>query len=81
MESKLASSGLQIDTEHSLNYVSVATQTEGYLATDLHDLVSRAVHQATIRAAGEQSEVRARNYYRLFVMKKMTFCIDFPSTK
>jgi peroxin-1 len=41
----------------SLNYVSLATQTEGYLATDLHDLVSRAVHQATIRAAKGQAEV------------------------
>jgi hypothetical protein len=60
--SKLMSSGLQVEAEHPLNYVSLATQTEGYLATDLHDLVSRAVHQATIRAAKEQSEVRARSY-------------------
>jgi len=53
-------SGLQTNHKQSLNYVSIATNTEGYLATDLHDLVSRAIHQATIRAAKEKSEVRPR---------------------
>ncbi|KAF8531614.1 P-loop containing nucleoside triphosphate hydrolase protein [Gautieria morchelliformis] len=58
VESKLSSSGLRVEAEHPLNYVSLATQTEGYLATDLHDLVSRAAHQATSRAAKAQSVVR-----------------------
>lgn len=61
--SNLNSSSLQEDSEQPLNYVSLATQTEGYLATDLQDLVSRAVHQATIRSAKEHSEVRARNFF------------------
>ena len=54
---KLERSGLQSDSQNPLNYVSLATNTEGYLATDLHDLVSRAVHQATIRATKDKSEV------------------------
>ncbi|SNX86268.1 probable PEX1 - peroxisomal assembly protein -peroxin [Melanopsichium pennsylvanicum] len=35
----------------SLNFVTLATQTEGYLPADLKDLVERATHQAAIRAA------------------------------
>lgn len=35
-----------------LNYVTLATQTEGYLPADLRDLVERATHQSAIRAAG-----------------------------
>lgn len=42
---------------HSLNYISLATQTEGYSATDLQDLVKRALHVAMIRAADEKSPV------------------------
>ncbi|EIN06461.1 AAA-domain-containing protein [Punctularia strigosozonata HHB-11173 SS5] len=37
-----------------LNYTALATQTEGYSAIDLHDLVARAVHQATIRSQGDE---------------------------
>ncbi|KAF8588870.1 AAA-domain-containing protein [Ramaria rubella] len=54
VKSKLDSSSLQVEHEHPLNFVSLATQTEGYLATDLSDLVSRALHQAMIRAAKEK---------------------------
>jgi len=57
VQAKVADSSLQVQPKHSLNYVSFATQTEGYLATDLRDLVARAVHQATIRAAKEHSPV------------------------
>lgn len=39
------------DPESPLNYMALATQTEGYSATDLQDLVARAVHQATMRSA------------------------------
>lgn len=35
--------------EQSLNFSSLAAQTEGYSAADLNDLVSRAFHQAAIR--------------------------------
>ncbi|GAC99919.1 hypothetical protein PHSY_007522 [Pseudozyma hubeiensis SY62] len=34
-----------------LNFVTLATQTEGYLPADLKDLVERATHQAAIRSA------------------------------
>lgn len=34
-----------------LNFVTLATQTEGYLPADLRDLVERATHQAAIRSA------------------------------
>ncbi|KAJ1024779.1 hypothetical protein NDA16_002819 [Ustilago loliicola] len=39
--------------EGELNYVTLATQTEGYLPADLKDLVERATHQAAIRAAND----------------------------
>ena len=38
-----------------LNFVTLATQTEGYLPADLRDLVERATHQAAIRAASSSS--------------------------
>ncbi|THH03293.1 hypothetical protein EW145_g6374 [Phellinidium pouzarii] len=37
-------------TEFPLNFTALATQTEGYLPTDLKDFVSRAVHAAAIRS-------------------------------
>lgn len=48
----MAVSDLSLDPTQPLNYVALATQTEGYSATDLRDLVSRAVHQAAIRLLG-----------------------------
>lgn len=51
VQARLASaSGLKEDPEKPLNFMSLATQTEGYSATDLKDLVTRALHQAAIRA-------------------------------
>ncbi|THU89378.1 AAA-domain-containing protein [Dendrothele bispora CBS 962.96] len=44
-----ASKDLQQDPDAPLNFTYLATQTEGYSATDLQDLVSRAVHQMTMR--------------------------------
>ncbi|KAJ7594598.1 P-loop containing nucleoside triphosphate hydrolase protein [Mycena floridula] len=38
------------DPDSPLNYAYLATQTEGYSATDLQDLVARAVHQVAIRS-------------------------------
>ena len=43
------------DPEHPLNFTALATQTEGYLANDLKDLVARAVHKAAIRVAEHES--------------------------
>lgn len=42
-------SDLVVDRETPLNYVALSTETEGYMPTDLKDLVGRAMHQATIR--------------------------------
>ncbi|KAJ3994136.1 P-loop containing nucleoside triphosphate hydrolase protein [Lentinula boryana] len=39
-----------------INFTYLATQTEGYSATDLQDLVSRAVHQVTMRLASENKD-------------------------
>ncbi|EPQ26414.1 uncharacterized protein PFL1_06062 [Pseudozyma flocculosa PF-1] len=43
------------ESEGDLNFVTLATQTEGYLPADLKDLVERAVHQSAIRAAAAES--------------------------
>ncbi|KAJ7936760.1 P-loop containing nucleoside triphosphate hydrolase protein, partial [Mycena leptocephala] len=42
---------MQVDHESPLNYAVPATQTEGYSATDLQDLVARAAHQVAVRSA------------------------------
>ncbi|KAJ7125012.1 P-loop containing nucleoside triphosphate hydrolase protein [Mycena epipterygia] len=42
---------MQVDPECPLNYAALATQTEGYSATDLQDLVARAVHQVAVRSS------------------------------
>ncbi|KAA1470710.1 AAA-domain-containing protein [Dentipellis sp. KUC8613] len=42
-----------IDPAAPLNYASLASETDGYLAMDLHDLVDRAVHEAAARLAAE----------------------------
>jgi len=34
-----------------LNFTELSTQTEGYSATDLKDLVARAIHQVAMRAS------------------------------
>ena len=50
------SSDLVVDPEHPLNYTALATQTEGYFANDLKDLVARAVHRAAVRLAEHEDE-------------------------
>ncbi|CAE6412288.1 unnamed protein product [Rhizoctonia solani] len=48
---RLATSDLSSDPTKPLNFVALATDTEGYSATDLQDLVGRAVHAAAVRSA------------------------------
>lgn len=48
------------DPAAPLNYTYIATQTEGYSATDLQDLVARAVHQSAIKVAMEEKPVSGR---------------------
>ncbi|KAH9996691.1 P-loop containing nucleoside triphosphate hydrolase protein [Russula compacta] len=47
----------EVDTERPLNFVALATETEGYSATDLQDLVARAIHQAVVRSSGSNDKV------------------------
>ncbi|KAL1696033.1 P-loop containing nucleoside triphosphate hydrolase protein [Schizophyllum commune] len=53
-----ATPDLSEDTAAPLNYTALAMQTEGYLATDLQDLVARAVHQAAMRSKDKEDTVR-----------------------
>ena len=52
----LDASDLIEDPDMPLNYTAIAMDTEGYAATDIKDLVARAVHQAAIRAAQCEDE-------------------------
>ncbi|KAI0262607.1 AAA-domain-containing protein [Gloeopeniophorella convolvens] len=48
---------LAVDVARPLNFVALATETEGYSATDLQDLVARAVHQAAVRTPSDAEKV------------------------
>ncbi|KAJ7209658.1 P-loop containing nucleoside triphosphate hydrolase protein, partial [Mycena pura] len=51
---------MQVDAESPPNYAAIATQTEGYSATDLQDLVARAAHQMAMRSSdGSKSPLLA----------------------
>ncbi|KAF9510428.1 hypothetical protein BS47DRAFT_1347980 [Hydnum rufescens UP504] len=50
VDKQIALSDLSQDPAHPINYIALATQTEGYSATDLRDLAGRAIHQAAIRS-------------------------------
>jgi peroxin-1 len=49
---------LEVNTELPLNFVALATGTEGYSAIDLQDLVARAVHQAVVRSSSDYEKVK-----------------------
>ena len=49
MQGHLDASDLTQDADAPLNFTALATQTEGYSATDLKDLVARAVHRSAMR--------------------------------
>ena len=40
---------LSDDPSEELNYTALAVDTEGYMPTDLSDLVARAIHHAVMR--------------------------------
>jgi len=48
---------MQQDLSEPLNFVALATQTEGYSANDLKDLVGRAIHQCVIRTSKDGLKV------------------------
>ncbi|KAG9051589.1 Peroxisome biosynthesis protein pex1 [Tulasnella sp. UAMH 9824] len=54
IEDKLASSDMSQDPDNPINFTSLATQTDGYSATDLRDLVGRAIHQAVVRSSRDK---------------------------
>ena len=53
------------DTPQQLDYVTLASMTEGYTAADLKDLVGSALQQAVIRCAQSDEEVRVVDGSRL----------------
>ncbi|KAH8103921.1 AAA-domain-containing protein [Cristinia sonorae] len=56
LRNHMDSAGLAQDPEAPLNLTALAMETEGYSAMDLKDLVTRAVHQAAIRATEHEHE-------------------------
>ncbi|KAG8912248.1 Peroxisome biosynthesis protein pex1, partial [Tulasnella sp. 408] len=56
IEDKLASSDMSQDPDNPINFTSLATQTDGYSATDLRDLVGRAIHQAVVRSSRDKAK-------------------------
>ncbi|KAF7315231.1 putative peroxisomal biogenesis AAA ATPase pex1 [Mycena indigotica] len=50
-----AARDMQPDPDAPLNYAAIATQTEGYSAVDLQDLVARAIHQMAMRSSTSNS--------------------------
>lgn len=47
------------DPAQPLNFTALATQTDGYSATDLRDLVGRAIHEAVVRTTSGHAVVLA----------------------
>jgi peroxin-1 len=62
-----SSRNLEVDAERPLNFVALATETEGYSATDLQDLVARAVHQAAIRSSSDSAKARLSNLLEVLI--------------
>ena len=58
---------LEVDAERPLNFIALATETEGYSATDLQDLVARAVHQAAIRSSSDSVKARLPNLVEVLI--------------
>jgi hypothetical protein len=56
---------IETSDEEPMNHASVAAETEGYLASDLVDLVSRAIHLATVRMCeqGDGAKVRSLSLF------------------
>ncbi|THG97215.1 hypothetical protein EW026_g4735 [Hermanssonia centrifuga] len=55
-QTHIDASDLTQDPSSPLNFTALATQTEGFSATDLKDLVARAVHRAAIRVAENEHD-------------------------
>ncbi|XP_006460876.1 hypothetical protein AGABI2DRAFT_150706 [Agaricus bisporus var. bisporus H97] len=52
-----------IDPENPVNFTAIATQTEGYSALDLQDLVARGIHQVAMRVVqGDPPKLTAADF-------------------
>jgi peroxin-1 len=40
-----------MDQNSPINFIALSTQTEGYSASDLKDLVARAIHQVAMKTS------------------------------
>lgn len=72
------------DSESPLNYTALATQTEGYSAMDLQDLVARAIHQVAMRSADTNKPVcsSSSSYLKLLIsMKVLLTSEDFVAAQ
>lgn len=48
--------GIHQDLESPINFTELSTRTEGYSATDLKDLVSRAIHEVAMKANADPTQ-------------------------
>ncbi|KJA20005.1 hypothetical protein HYPSUDRAFT_204070 [Hypholoma sublateritium FD-334 SS-4] len=48
--------GIHQDQESPINFTELSTRTEGYSATDLKDLVSRAIHEVAMKANADPTQ-------------------------
>lgn len=46
-----------MDQKSPINFIALSTQTEGYSAADLKDLVARAIHQVAMKASNPGVQV------------------------
>jgi peroxin-1 len=46
-----------LDQNSPINFSALSTQTEGYSASDLKDLVARAIHQVAMKAINPEAQV------------------------
>ena len=58
-----------VDPTAPLNFAAFAAETGGYSATDLQDLVARAVHNATMRLSQDPQEEDAKVFLTWFSIR------------
>ena len=54
-----------------INFSALSTQTEGYSASDLKDLVARAIHQVAMKASNPGVQVSLFHFERRMAAKKL----------
>lgn len=69
---------LSIDGHNPVNVLALAAETEGYLATDLRDFVSRAVHRAAVRSTTGPD---ASDFVRFHLGLQVLCCADERSRR